>query len=304
MKSLEQLHTNLRSVLINIDPFSEIIFVDDGSTDDSQKLIKKIISKDTNCKGIFLRRNFGKSRALQAGFRHASGKIIITIDADLQDDPVDIPMFIEKINEGFDLVVGWKKDRNDPIEKRFASRIFNSITVALSGIRLHDFNCGFKAYTRELVDSFDLYGELHRYIPILAHTNGFSITEIPIKNHKRIYGKSKFGFERYLRGFFDSITTTFLSRYYDRPMYLFGTIGLALFLIGFAICVYLTIEWFKGYAIGTRPLLTLGILLVILGVQFFSTGLIGNMLVDATYKQTYRESFIKEMLGFDDKGTK
>lgn len=301
MQSLEQLHLRLKSVLERLGAANEIIFVDDGSTDSSQKVIKEIIAKDAGCKGIFLRKNFGKSRALQAGFRHISGDLIVTMDADLQDDPEDIPAFIEQIDAGHDLVTGWKKDRNDPFEKRIASRIFNSITAGLSGVPLHDFNCGFKAYTRAMVDSIDVYGELHRYIPVLAHSHGFKIAEIPVTNHKRPYGKSKFGLERYLRGFFDSVTTTFLSRYNDRPMYLFGTIGLVLFLTGLAICIYLTIEWFKGFAIGTRPLLTLGILLLILGVQFFSTGLIGNMLVDATYRQTYRESYIKEMIGFSAK---
>jgi glycosyltransferase involved in cell wall biosynthesis len=303
MQSLEQLHLRLRAVLERLGTANEIIFVDDGSTDASQKVIKEIIAKDSCCKGIFLRKNFGKSRALQAGFRHISGDLIITMDADLQDDPEDIPAFIEQIDAGYDLVTGWKKDRNDPFEKRVASRIFNSITASLSGISLHDFNCGFKAYTRSMVDSIDVYGELHRYIPVLAHTHGFKIAEIAVTNHKRPYGKSKFGLERYLRGFFDSITTTFLSRFNDRPMYLFGTIGLVFFLIGLAICVYLTIEWFKGFAIGTRPLLTLGILLMILGVQSFSTGLIGNMLVDATYRQTYRESYIRELVGFSTEGT-
>ena len=245
---------------------------------------------------IAFRKNFGKAAALQAGFRNSKGDIVITMDADLQDDPKEIPRFIEKLEEGYDLVSGWKKERHDPLEKRLPSKLFNRVTAHLSGVHLHDFNCGFKAYRREVVDSIDVYGELHRYIPVLAYRKGFRITEITVEHHAREFGKSKYGLERYLRGLFDSMTVAFLGKFYDRPMYFFGKIGLVLCVIGGVICAYLTALWCMGQGIGSRPLLLLGVLFLILGVQMFSTGFIGDMLVDATYHDRYNESHIKEKL--------
>ena len=274
----------------------EIIFIDDGSTDESVHVIKKLIDEDDNVHLIVFRKNFGKAAALQAGFRNAKGDIIITMDADLQDDPSEIDHFVEKINEGYDLVSGWKKERHDPLEKRLPSKLFNRVTSHLSGIHLHDFNCGFKAYRKEVVDSLDVYGELHRYIPVLAYRKGFRITEIVVQHNKREYGKSKYGFERYMRGLFDSITVAFLGRFYDRPMYFFGKIGLLLLGLGAVICGYLTVLWFMGQVIGGRPLLMLGVLSIILGVQMFSIGFLGDMLVDATFHDRYNESHIKEKI--------
>ncbi len=274
----------------------EIIFIDDGSTDSSAQNIKDIIAGDPNVHLIVFRKNFGKAAALQAGFRNCTGDIAITMDADLQDDPKEIPRFIEKLNEGYDLVSGWKQKRHDPLEKRLPSKLFNKVTSHLSGVHLHDFNCGFKAYRKEVVDSIDVYGELHRYIPVLAHRKGFRIAEIVVEHHAREFGKSKYGFERYLRGLFDSMTVAFLGKFYDRPMYFFGKIGLVLCLLGGLICGYLTVLWCLGQGIGDRPLLMLGVLLLILGVQMFSTGFIGDMLVDATYHKRYNEAHIKEKL--------
>ena len=274
----------------------EIIFIDDGSTDSSAQNIKDIIAGDPNVHLIVFRKNFGKAAALQAGFRNCTGDIAITMDADLQDDPKEIPRFIEKLNEGYDLVSGWKQKRHDPLEKRLPSKLFNKVTSHLSGVHLHDFNCGFKAYRKEVVDSIDVYGELHRYIPVLAHRKGFRIAEIVVEHHAREFGKSKYGFERYLRGLFDSMTVAFLGKFYDRPMYFFGKIGLVLCLLGGLICSYLTVLWCLGQGIGDRPLLMLGVLLLILGVQMFSTGFIGDMLVDATYHKRYNEAHIKEKL--------
>ena len=274
----------------------EIIFVDDGSTDGSVTVIRKIIEDDPHVHLIVFRKNFGKAAALQAGFRNSKGDIIITMDADLQDDPSEISHFIDKINEGYDLVSGWKKERHDPLEKRLPSKLFNKVTSHLSGVELHDFNCGFKAYRREVVENIDVYGELHRYIPVLAYRKGFKITEIVVHHNKREYGKSKYGFERYLRGLFDSITVAFLGKFYDRPMYFFGKIGLLLLGVGALICGYLTVLWFLGQGIGGRPLLMLGVLSIILGVQMFSIGFLGDMLVDATYHDRYNESHIKEKL--------
>jgi len=274
----------------------EMWFVSDGCTDESEAEIKKLIIQDVNVHLISFRRNFGKAAALQSGFRHVNGDIIITMDADLQDDPMEIERFINKLDEGFDLVSGWKYNRLDPLEKRLPSKLFNKVTSLLSGVKLHDFNCGFKAYKKEVAKSIDVYGEMHRYIPVLADRKGFKITEIEITHRKREHGNSKYGWERYLRGLFDSLTTSFLLKYYDRPMYFFGRLGLMLFVIGFVICGLLTISWFIGNAIGGRPLLLLGILCLILGVQSISTGFIGDMLVDATYRSRYEESHVKEII--------
>ena len=274
----------------------EIWFISDGCTDGSENIVKEIKGKDPKVYLLVFRRNFGKARALQAGFRHANGDIVITMDADLQDDPAEIENFINKIDEGYDLVSGWKYNRLDPLEKRLPSKLFNKVTSTMSGVKLHDFNCGFKAYRKEVVKSIDVYGEMHRYIPVLANRKGFRITEIKVHHHKREHGKSKYGFERYLRGLFDSMTTSFLLKFYDRPMYFFVRIGLALLFIGIALCGYLTAIWLMGSKIGDRPLLLLGVLCIILGVQSISTGFIGDMIVDATYRQRYEESYIKEII--------
>ena len=258
----------------------EILFVNDGSTDSSEEKILKIADKDAKVKLINLRRNFGKSRALQIAFEHAQGDIVITMDADLQDDPCEIKRFIEKIDEGYDLVSGWKYNRLDPLEKKLPSTLFNFVTSHFSGIHIHDFNCGFKAYRKEVVKSINVYGEFHRYIPILAARNGFKIAEIEVKHHKREFGVSKFGYERYLRGFFDAFSALFLLKFYYRPMYFFGKIGLLLSGLGFVICSYLTFIWLLGESIGRRPLLILGVLFILVGLQSISFGLLANIIID------------------------
>ena len=274
----------------------ELLFVNDGSTDATEKVMLGLHENDANVRVISLRRNFGKATALNAGLRHVNGDIIFTIDADLQDDPKEFPRFIEKLDEGYDLVVGWKVNRLDSVEKRLPSKLFNKVTSNFSGVNLHDHDCGLKAFRREIADSLDLYGEMHRYIPVLAHRQGFRIAEIPVEHHKREYGSSKYGMERYLRGLFDFLTTIFLIRYSDRPMYFFGKIGLLCLSVGLAICSYLTAIWFTGNPIGGRPLLVLGVLLILLGIQFISTGFIGNLLVDITHRDHYREDHIKKIV--------
>ena len=277
----------------------EICFVNDGSTDATEEKIRAIAKKDTHTQLISLRQNFGKSIALQTGFQYSRGDVIITLDADLQDDPDDIVNFINKIDEGYDLVSGWKISRHDPLEKRVMSKIFNFITAKISGIPLHDFNCGFKAYRREVVKSLYVYGEFHRYIPLLALRNGFKIGEIPVTHHKRLSGKSKFGTERYLRGMFDALSAVFLLKFYDRPMYFFGKIGLALFAVGFIICSYLSALWFSGQAIGHRPLLILGVLFLLIGFQSFSLGLIANLIVDNAAKPD-KSVFIRQIINEEE----
>jgi glycosyltransferase involved in cell wall biosynthesis len=274
----------------------EIWFVNDGSTDDSEEVIDRIISRDGKVHIISFRKNFGKSPALDAGFHHVTGDIVFTLDADLQDDPAEFSRFLEKIEEGYDLVVGWKFDRLDPLEKKLASKLFNRVTSLLSGISLHDFDCGFKCFRREVIDSIDLYGELHRYIPVLAYRNGFRITEITVQHHRREYGSSKYGIERYMRGLFDSMTTTFLLKYNDRPMYFFGRMGILSMILGFIICFYLTMLWMVGEKIGGRPLLILGVLCMIIGIQMIATGFIGNIIVDTLHRSHYKENHIKRII--------
>lgn len=273
----------------------EVWFVNDGSSDQTESVIASLCGADPNVHMISFRKNFGKSPALQAAFRHVTGDIIFTLDADLQDDPAEIPKFIEKIDEGYDLVVGWKVNRLDSAEKRIPSKLFNKVTSKASGISLHDFDCGFKCFRREVVDALDLYGELHRYIPVLAYRNGFRITEIMVNHRKRKHGKSKYGFERYMQGLLDSLTTTFLLKYYDRPMYFFGRLGIIFCGAGGVICIILTILKLLGEKIGTRPLLTLGVLLIIVGFQSISTGFVCNLLIDRNFRQSYREDHIKIM---------
>jgi glycosyltransferase involved in cell wall biosynthesis len=273
----------------------EILFISDGCTDASEIIIKKEIEQNTQIKLIVFRSNFGKSRALETGFKLASGDIIITMDADLQDDPKEIELLINKIDEGYDLVSGWKKNRLDPLEKRLPSKLFNWVTSKFSDIKIHDFNCGFKAYRKEVVKTISIYGDFHRYIPVLAKRHGFKVSEISVTHHKREYGTSKFGYERYLRGIYDAISSWFLLKYYERPMYFFGKIGLVLSGIGFLICLYLTALWLQGEVIGTRPLLLLGVMLVLIGAQFISFGLLANIIVDQFKKKTTDDLYIKEL---------
>ncbi len=273
----------------------EMIFVDDGSTDSSLKEINKLIDKDSRMHLISLRKNYGKATGLQAAFRNVTGDIIITMDADLQDDPIEIKNFVNKIDEGYDLVSGWKIKRLDPLEKRLPSKLFNKVTSKMSGVELHDFNCGFKAYRREVVDAIDIYGEFHRYIPVLAHRKGFKIAEMPVHHNKRKFGKSKYGIERYLRGFFDSVSVSFILKYYDRPMYFFGRLGLASGIIGFILCLIAAIKGIVGAVSGVGILLILGVLLLLAGIGFFALGMLGDMIVDATYRQRYNESHIREI---------
>ena len=257
----------------------EVICVDDGSSDNTAIIAeKKLKELKIKSKILSFKTNHGKSVALNEGFNNASGDIIITMDADLQDDPKEIVNFVNKIEEGFDLVSGWKFIRNDPYSKTIPSKFFNFITSKVSGIRLHDFNCGFKAYTKDLAKELNLYGEHHRYIPIISHNLGYKITEIKVKHHPRKYDSSKYGIERYLRGFFDLFTVLFLNNYKSRPLHLFGSIGLLFICFGFFIEFYLVFKWFLGFQIGMRPLFFLGILLLIVGIQSFFFGLIGEMI--------------------------
>ena len=265
----------------------EAVFVDDGSRDGTHAALVRLHDRADNVKVVRLRRNAGKAAALDAGFGEAEGEVVVTIDGDLQDDPAEIPRLLAKLDEGFDLVTGWKARRNDPAARRVLSRIFNTVTGWLSGVRLHDMNCGLKAFRVEVARELDLYGELHRFIPVLAHDLGFRVTEIAVNHRPREHGRSRYGMERYVRGFLDLLTVTFMSRYRNRPLHLFGGLGLVLSAIGSAILVYLTIVKLSGEAIGRRPLLLLGVLLVVVGIQFLSLGLLSE-LVTSQHRERMR----------------
>jgi len=293
-ESLPELLEKTTRVLEKLKLSYEIIVVDDGSRDGTFDVLKELKQQYPVLRAIQFRRNYGKSAALAEGFRVARGKIVVTMDADLQDDPEEIPNLLKKLEEGYDLVSGWKKKRRDPISKTIPSRLFNYVTARLTGIPLHDFNCGLKAYRSEVIKSIQVYGELHRFLPVLAQWQGFRVGEIPVRHHPRKYGKTKFGFSRFFNGFFDLITVLFLTRYKTTPLHIFGMIGLSAFIVGFFIELYLTILWFMGHSIKNRPLFFLGILLIIVGVQFVVLGLLGEML-SANFAENMEYS-IKEVI--------
>ena len=276
-RSIALLYGELQAALEPLAASWEAVFVDDGSSDGSFAALTRLHAEHANVRVVRLRRNFGKAAALAAGFAQAAGEVIVTIDADLQDDPAEIPRLLAKLDEGFDVVSGWKARRRDPLRRRVLSRIFNAVTGRLAGVRLHDMNCGLKAYRGDVAKGLRLYGELHRFIPVLAHYAGYRVGELPVNHRPRGHGRSRYGLERYVRGFFDFLTVSFLSRYRYRPLHLFGSLGLTLGLGGLGVLVYLTALKLTGEAIGHRPLLILGVLLVVVGLQFFSLGLISEL---------------------------
>lgn len=292
-ESLQPLSNDIKRVCeLNKIEF-DVIFVDDGSTDTSLKVLRELNKSDRRFKYVSFQKNYGKSAALQVGFKHVTGEYVVTMDADLQDDPTEIPNLLNKLDEGFDLVSGWKKKRYDPFIKRVSSKFFNYVTGLMSGIKIHDFNCGLKAYKRVVIDKIRVYGELHRYMPVLADWQGYSVSEIPVQHHPRRYGKTKFGISRFFKGFIDLVTVIFVTRYIKRPMHLFGFLGALAFLIGIIVNGYLSYEWIMGQPLSNRPMLLFGILLVIVGVQFFSVGLLGELMVHNSQNDT--EYTVKEV---------
>lgn len=287
VESLPALLEAIAGALAEIDLTAEVVAVDDGSTDGSFQVLEELAGRYTFLSAIRFRRNYQKAAALSAGFLEARGEIVITMDADLQDDPREIPNLLAALEGGLDLVSGWKKERRDPIGKRLPSKLFNWVTSTVSGIHLHDFNCGLKAYRREVVDDVlpYLYGELYRYLPAIAHWAGYRVGEIPVHHHPRRFGVSKFGSKRFLSGFLDLLTITFVVRFMTTPMHIFGSIGLLCSIAGSAICSYIAFLWFEHGNIQNRfPLLMLGVLLVIVGIQSFSTGLLGDMLASISQR--------------------
>jgi len=286
-RTVEPLYDELAAALGELGEPWEVVYVDDGSRDGTQAALARLHESSSNVRVVRMRRNAGKATALDAGFAVLEGDVVVTIDGDLQDDPAEIPRLLEKLDEGYDLVSGWKARRNDPFARRAFSRVFNSVTGWLSGVHLHDMNCGLKAMRVEVARNIDLYGELHRFVPVLAHDLGFRVTELPVNHRPREHGRSRYGFERYARGFLDLLTVSFMSRYRHRPLHLFGGLGLILGTIGTGILVYLTIEKISGEAIGRRPLLLLGVLLVVVGIQFLSLGLLSE-LVTSQHRERFR----------------
>jgi glycosyltransferase involved in cell wall biosynthesis len=261
----------------------EVIFIDDGSTDGSVDVLKELRGRNNSVKIIRFRRNFGKSAAYSAAFSRVLGKYVITMDADLQDDPAEIPALIAKLEEGYDLVSGWKKKRHDPLGKTIPSKFFNWVTGRVSGIDIHDFNCGLKAYRREVTQDIKVYGELHRYIPVLAGLEGYRVSEIPVEHHARQFGTTKYGWSRLFKGFLDLLTVMYLGRYMGRPLHLFGALGVILTGAGMLINGYIAALWLQTGSIQHRyPLLSLGTLLTVLGFQVVCTGLIGDMIARAS----------------------
>jgi glycosyltransferase involved in cell wall biosynthesis len=299
--TVAKLHAELRAALDEAAFAWELVYVDDGSTDGSYRELVRLHAAYRNVRVVRLRRNFGKAAALAAGFDAAAGEIVVTMDADLQDDPAEIPALVAKLDEGYDLVTGWKQDRQDPFVRRFVSYVYNSATCLATGVRLHDMNCGLKAYRAEVLANVQLYGERHRFIPVLAHHLGFSVTEVRVNHRPRLNGKSRFGIERYLRSPFDLLTIVFMGRYRYRPLHLFGGVGATLGLAGSGILLYLTAVKIGGAGIGARPLLLLGVLLVVVGIQFLSLGLIGEMLT-SQHEEKRRapaatRAYVRDVLG-------
>jgi len=287
-ESVAILYERLCEELERLGQLWEVIFVDDGSRDGTFEQLRALHERDPRIHVIRFRRNFGKTPALVAGFQMARGEIVFTMDADLQDDPAEITRFLEKLDEGYDLVSGWKYPRHDPPTKTIPSFFFNRMVWATTGVKLHDINCGFKAYRREIIEEVKLYGELHRFIPILAHQRGYRVTEVKVHHHKRKYGKSKFGGRRFLRGFLDLLMVLFLNSYLRTPLRLFGTIGLLSLLVGFVIDLYVVLDRYLPFGsqqpIHNRPILFVGVILLIFGISFVLTGLQSEMIRHFAYQ--------------------
>lgn len=281
-ESLDKLHEWIARVMKNEPQSYEILFIDDGSSDTSWEVITQLSAQYPEAKGIRFQSNFGKSAALNTGFRYCQGQVVITMDADLQDSPDEIPALYKMVQEeGYDMVSGWKKKRHDPINKTLPSKLFNKTTAIVTGIPLHDFNCGLKAYAKRVVKSIEVYGEMHRYIPAIAKWAGFKkIGEKVVQHYPRKYGTTKFGMERYLKGYLDLLSITFVGRYGKRPMHFFGFWGTLMFLAGFGIALYLSYAkiFLDAYRMTDRPLFYFGLVAMMIGVQLFLAGFLGEML--------------------------
>jgi len=286
-ESLPELHRELVTALDALGRTWEVLYIDDGSRDGSDLVIERLAAADERVRGASFRRNFGKSAALAVGFRMARGERVATMDADLQDDPAELKAMGEALDGGLDLVSGWKQDRQDPITKRLPSRLFNAVTAMVAGVRLHDFNCGLKLYRREVTQSLEVYGELHRFLPAIAHWHGFRVGEVVVHHRARRYGRSKFGMARFVNGFLDLMSAAFISTSALKPLHVFGRIGLLFFLIGSSLGLWFVALWFTGEPIHVRPLMLFGAGLVLLGFQFVLMGLLGEMIAHLGARSDY-----------------
>lgn len=286
-ESLPELHRELVAALDGLGMTWEILYVDDGSRDGTDRVIEQLCASEPRAKGILLSRNFGKSAALATGFKAVQGEFVCTLDADLQDDPAELPKLFAALDEGLDLVSGWKVKRLDPWSKRYPSKLFNMVTSAVAGVRLHDFNCGFKLYRREVVDSLEVYGELHRFLPALSHWRGFRVGEVGVNHRARRYGVSKFGASRFVNGFLDLLTAAFISTSALKPLHVFGRIGLLFLLTGAGLALWFVAQWMHGDPIRVRPLMLLGAAFVLLGIQFILMGLLGEMIAHQSARDDY-----------------
>jgi glycosyltransferase involved in cell wall biosynthesis len=264
-----------------------VLYVDDGSRDGTDRAIERLCAEDPRARGVLLSRNFGKSAALATGFKEVRGEFVCTMDADLQDDPAELPRLFTVLDQGYDMVSGWKVKRRDPITKRWPSKLFNAVTSAVAGVRLHDFNCGFKLYRREVVDALEVYGELHRFLPALAHWRGFRVGEVGVNHRPRRFGQSKFGASRFVNGFLDLLTAAFISTSALKPLHVFGRIGLAFLLTGFGLGVWFVVQWAHGDPLRVRPLMLFGAASVLLGIQFILMGLLGEMIAHQSARNDY-----------------
>ncbi len=287
VESLPELNRELAAALTSLGRPWEIVYVDDGSRDGTDQVIAALAAADPRVNGAVLRRNFGKSAALATGFKRARGEWIVTMDADLQDDPAELPRMIAALEGGLDLVSGWKQKRQDPITKTIPSRLFNAVTSMVAGVHLHDFNCGFKLYRREVVEAIDVYGELHRFMPALAHWRGFRVGEVPVHHRARRFGQSKFGASRFVNGFLDLLSAAFISTSALKPLHVFGRIGLLFLLGGLLMGLWFVAEWVRGVPMHVRPLMLFGAGLVLLGIQLVLMGLLGEMIASMRARDDY-----------------
>ena len=309
-ESLPQLADELRAVAAANRLELEVIFVDDGSRDASWETIRRLANAGSRTRGIRFRRNFGKAAALAAGFDAAAGEIVFQMDADLQDDPAEIPNFLKALDGGFDVVNGWKRKRHDPWHKVWPSRVFNRLVSRMTGLRLHDHNCGFKCFRAEVVKQMKLYGELHRFIPVIAHADGYRVTEMEVQHRPRVYGRSKYGVRRFFKGFLDLMTVTFLTGFGRRPLHLLGGIGLVAFLLGMIGLSYLAVIWLLTRLdvadfgkIGERPLLIYSVAAVLLGFQMLAIGFLAELIIAMNIRNEHSYSIAERTKPLDSGGT-
>jgi glycosyltransferase involved in cell wall biosynthesis len=286
-ESLPELHRELTAALESLGHPWEILYVDDGSRDGTDEVLARLSAGDPRVRGAVLRRNFGKSAALATGFRLARGEWVATLDADLQDDPAELPRLVAALEQGHDLVSGWKQDRKDPLTKTLPSRLFNAVTSMVAGLRLHDYNCGIKLYRRDVTEAIEVYGEFHRFLPALAHWRGFRVGEVPVRHRPRRFGKSKFGAARFVNGFLDLVAAAFISTSALKPLHVFGRIGLLFLGVGVVIGAWFVVLWARGEPMRVRPLMLFGAGLVLMGLQFVLMGLLGEMIAHQGARADY-----------------